>query len=346
MNFTPPNAAVITAIGGFVPEYRLTNKELEVLVDTTDEWIRTRTGIEERRILKEEGKATSDLAICAITELLQKKGIDPLDIDCIICGTMTPDMPLTVTGAYIAWKLGANNAWGYDLTAACCGFLYGLTTAATYVESGRFKKVIVVGSDNMSPYVDYTDRGTCILFGDGAAAALVEPGEKGYGVMDSIFRSNGFGRQLMHMKAGGSLKPASHETINAREHYAFMDGKAVYKYAVNGMVEVCEEIMKRNNLTIDDVAWVVPHQANLRIIEAVADHMSLPCEKLMLNIQHYGNTIAGTIPLCLWDYESRLKKGDNIILVSFGGGFTWGASWIKWAYDGSEVKKDKPAVNL
>jgi 3-oxoacyl-[acyl-carrier-protein] synthase III len=327
--------ASITAVGGFVPEYRLTNQELEKLVDTSDEWIRTRTGIEERRILKEEGKASSDLAIAAINEIIRKRKLDPNEIDCIICGTMTPDMPFTVTGAYIAWKIGATNAWAYDLTAACCGFLFGLTTAASYIESGRFNKIIVVGVDKMSPFIDYTDRGTCILFGDGAGAVLVEPGEDGLGVLDSIFRSNGFGRQLMHMKAGGSLKPPTHDTINAREHYAYMDGKAVYKYAVTGMAEVCEQIIQRNNLSIDEIAWIVPHQANLRIIEAAAEHINLPYEKLMLNLQHYGNTIAGTIPLCLWDYESKLKKGDNIILVSFGGGFTWGATWLKWAYDGS-----------
>src|SRR6478735_1022344 len=337
MKLNTLKTAAITAVGGFVPEDKLTNKELETLVDTTDEWIRSRTGIEERRILKEEGKATSDMAIAAINEILQKKNLDPNEIDCIICATMTSDMPFTVTGAYIAWKIGANNAWGYDLTAACCGFLYGLTTAATYIESGRFNKIIVVGADKMTPFIDYTDRGTCILFGDGAGAALVEAGEAGFGIQDSVFRSNGFGRELMHMKAGGSLKPATHETINAREHYAYMDGKAVYKYAVNGMSEVCAQILERNNLSVDDITWLVPHQANLRIIEAAADHIKIPYEKRMLNIQYYGNTIAGTIPLCLWDYESKLRKGDNIILVSFGGGFTWGATWLKWAYDGSTV---------
>lgn len=331
--------AAITAMGGFVPEHKLTNKDLEIMVDTTDEWIKTRTGIEERRVLKEEGKATSDLAIAAVNEILQKKNLDPNDIDCIICATMTPDMPFTVTGAYIAWKIGATKAWGYDLTAACCGFIYGLTTAASYIESGRFNRIIVIGVDNMTPFVDYTDRGTCILFGDGAGAALVEPGEDGLGVMDSIFRSNGFGRQLMHMKAGGSLKPATYETVAAREHYAYMDGKAVYKYAVSGMSEVCEQILERNDLSVDEIAWLVPHQANLRIIEAAAHQINLPHEKLMLNIQYFGNTIAGTIPLCLWDFEHKLKKGDNVVLVSFGGGFTWGATWLKWAYDGDKVAR-------
>lgn len=335
MKVNTPVTAAITAVGGFVPDDKLTNKELEAIVDTSDEWIRSRTGIEERRILKDESKATSDMAIAAINEILEKKNLHPTEIDCIICATMTSDMPFTVTGVYIAWKIGATNAWGYDLTAACCGFLYGLTTAASYIESGRFKKIIVVGADKMTPFLDFTDRGTCILFGDGAAAVLVEPSEEGFGIKDSIFKSNGFGRQLMHMKAGGSLKPPTHETIDAREHYAYMDGKAVYKYAVTGMSEVCEEILQRNNLSVDDIKWMVPHQANLRIIEAAADHIKMPHEKIMLNIQYYGNTIAGTIPLCLWDYESKLKKGDNIMLVSFGGGFTWGATWLTWAYDGS-----------
>ena len=332
-----PFNAAITCMGGFVPDYKLTNAELEGYVQTSDEWIRTRTGISERRILKDTQKATSDLAIAAINEILEKKNLDPKEIDCIICSTMTPDMQLTVTGAYIAWKIGAENAWGYDFTAACCGFLYGLTTAASYVESGRFKKIIVVGADNMSRFVDYQDRNTCILFGDGAGAALVEPTEENVGVMDSVFRSNGAGRELMHMKAGGSLKPATHNTIDKREHYAYMDGKAVFKYAVNGMAETSLQVMKQNNLTAEDIAWVVPHQANLRIIEAVAKEVGIPMEKVMLNIEKFGNTIAATIPLCLWEWESRLKKGDNIILVSFGGGFTWGATLLKWAYNSSDM---------
>lgn len=329
----PKNTAAITAIGGFVPEYRLTNKELETLVDTNDEWIVTRTGIKERRVLKGSEKATSDIAIEAINEVLRKKNLDPKEIECIICCTMTPDMQLTVTAAYIAWKIGADNAWGYDFTAACCGFLYGLTTAASYIESGRYKKVIVIGADNMTAFVDYKDRNTCVLFGDGGAAVLVEPNEEGSGVLDSSFGSNGYGRQLMHQKAGGSLKPATHATVDAREHFAFMDGKAVFKYAVTCMTESVLTIMKRNNLTTADIAWVVPHQANLRIIEAVAKEINIPLDKVMLNIERLGNTIAGTIPLCLWEWEPKLKKGDNIILVSFGGGFTWGATWLKWAYD-------------
>lgn len=337
MSPKPDVTAAITAVGGFVPDCRITNADLEKMVSTSDEWIVTRTGIRERRVLRDPEKATSDLCIEAINEILWKKKLDPKDIECIICCTMTPDMQLTVTAAYIAWKIGAVNAWGYDFTAACCGFLYGLTTAASYIETGRHKKVIVVGADNMTAFVDYQDRNTCVLFGDGGAAVLVEPNEEGFGVLDSTFGSNGFGRQLMHQKAGGSLKPATHATVDAREHYAYMDGKAVFKYAVNCMSESVLTIMQRNSLTADDIAWVVPHQANLRIIEAVANEVKIPIEKVMLNIEKYGNTIAGTLPLCLWDWEPRLKKGDNIILVSFGGGFTWGATWLKWAYDGPKL---------
>ncbi len=331
--------AAITCMGGFVPEDIITNKELEALVQTSDEWIRSRTGIGERRILKDKTKATSDLAIYAINEIIRKKNLDPKEIDCVICSTMTPDMQLSVTGAYIATEIGAENAWGYDFTAACCGFIYGLTTAAAYIESGRFKKIIVVGVDNMTRFVDYQDRNTCILFGDGAGAALVEASsDQSLGVLDSVFRSNGFGRALMHQKAGGSLNPATHSTVDKREHYAFMDGKAVYKYAVAGMSETILAVMKQNNLTADDIAWVVPHQANLRIIEVVAQNTGMPLSKIMLNIEKFGNTIAATIPLCLWEWEPRLKKGDNIILVSFGGGFTWGATLLKWEYDGSSVQ--------
>jgi 3-oxoacyl-[acyl-carrier-protein] synthase III len=325
--------AAITAIGGYVPDCRLTNQDLEALVDTTDEWIVQRTGIKERRVLRDPEKATSDLAIEAINQILHKKNLDPKEIECIICCTMTPDMQLTVTAAYIAWKLGADNAWGYDFTAACCGFLYGLDTAASYIESGRYKKIIVVGVDNMTAFVDYHDRNTCILFGDGGAAVLVEPNTEGLGVIDSKFGSNGYGRQLMHQKAGGSLKPATHETVEAREHFAYMDGKAVFKYAVHCMSESASTIMHRNGLTEQDIAWMVPHQANLRIIEAVAKETGVSMEKVMRNLEKYGNTIAGTIPLCLWDWEPQLKKGDNLILVSFGGGFTWGATLLKWSYD-------------
>ena len=326
--------AAITAVGGYVPEYRLTNAELEKMVETNDEWIRTRTGIEERRILKEPGKATSDLCIPAVKEILEKKNLDPKEIDCIICATVTPDMVFPATANIVADKVGATNAFSYDLGAACSGFLFALTTGAAYIESGRYKKVIVVGADKMSAIIDYTDRATCIIFGDGAGAVLLEPDEDGYGLRDAILRSDGSGRDFLYMKAGGSLKPATIETVTAKEHYVYQEGKTVFKFAVVGMAEVSAEIMERNNLTADDIAWLVPHQANLRIIDATANRMNLPKEKVMINIQKYGNTTAGTLPLCLWDWENQLKKGDNLILAAFGGGFTWGACWIKWAYDG------------
>ncbi|HVX52549.1 MAG TPA: beta-ketoacyl-ACP synthase III [Chitinophagaceae bacterium] len=324
--------AAITAVGGYVPGYRLTNKELETLVDTTDEWIRTRTGIEERRILKGEGKGSSDMAVPAVEEILRKKNLDAKDIDCIICATVTPDMVFPATANIIADKIGAVNAWGFDMSAACSGFLYALTTGASFIESGRYKKVIVVGVDKMSAIIDYTDRATCIIFGDGAGAVLLEPNTEGYGLLDSILKSDGSGREFLHMKAGGSVKPASIETVTAREHYAYQEGKTVFKFAVVGMADVSAQIMERNNLTADDIAWLVPHQANLRIIDATASRMNLPREKVMINIMRYGNTTAATIPLCLWDWESQLKKGDNLVLAAFGGGFTWGASLIKWAY--------------
>lgn len=326
--------AAITAVGGYVPEYRLTNKELEQMVDTSDEWIKTRTGIEERRILKEPGKASSDMAVPAIQEILKKKNLDPKEIDCIICATVTPDMVFPATANLISAKIGATNAWGFDMSAACSGFLYSLSTGASLIESGRYKKVIVVGVDKMSSIIDYTDRNTCIIFGDGAGAVLLEPSTEGLGVMDSILKSDGAGAEYLHMKAGGSLKPASIETVTAREHYAYQEGKTVFKFAVSGMADVSAAIMERNNLGADDIAWLVPHQANLRIIDATANRMGLPTEKVMINIQRYGNTTAGTIPLCLWDWEKQLKKGDNLVLAAFGGGFTWGAIWIKWAYDG------------
>lgn len=325
--------AAITAVGGYVPEYRLTNKELEQMVETNDEWIRTRTGIEERRILKDPGKASSDIAVPAVQEILRKKNLDPKEIDCIICATVTPDMVFPSTANIIADKIGAVNAWGYDLSAACSGFLFALSTGASYIETGRYKKVIVVGVDKMSAIIDYTDRATCIIFGDGGGAVLLEPTSEDYGLMDSILKSDGKGREFLHMKAGGSLKPASIETVTAREHYIYQEGKTVFKFAVVGMAEVSAQIMQRNNLTADDIAWLVPHQANLRIIDATANRMNLPHEKVMINIQKYGNTTAGTLPLCLWDWEKQLKKGDNLILAAFGGGFTWGAAWVKWAYD-------------
>ncbi len=325
--------AAITSVGGYVPDYKLTNEELVKMVDTNDEWIRTRTGIVERRILKEEGKACSDLAVPAIKEILLKRSIDPNEIDCIICATVTPDMVFPATANIIAEKIGAINAWGFDLSAACSGFLYALATGASFIESGRYKKVIVVGADKMSSIVDYTDRSTCIIFGDGGAAVLLEPDTGKYGVLDSILKSDGKGRNYLRMKAGGSLKPATIDTVTAKEHYIYQEGKAVFKFAVKGMADVSAEIMNRNHLSSNDVAWLVPHQANLRIIDATANRMGLSKEKVMINIEKYGNTTAATIPLCLWDWEKKLHKGDNLILAAFGGGFTWGSVWVKWAYD-------------
>ncbi|HSN61064.1 MAG TPA: beta-ketoacyl-ACP synthase III [Ferruginibacter sp.] len=325
--------AAITAVGGYVPEYRLTNAMLETMVDTNDEWIRSRTGVEERRILKGEGLGSSDMGAAAVKELLAKRGMDPSEIDCVICATVTPDMVFPATANLICEKTGIKNAFSYDLGAACSGFLFALTTGATYIESGRYKKVIVVGVDKMSAIVDYTDRATCIIFGDGGGAVLLEPSEDGNGILDSIMKSDGSGVKHLHMKAGGSAKPATIETVMAREHFVYQEGQAVFKFAVKGMADVSYELMQRNNLTGDDIAWLVPHQANLRIIDATASRMDLPKEKVMVNIQKYGNTTAGTLPLCLWEWEKQLKKGDNVILASFGGGFTWGATWIKWAYD-------------
>ncbi|MEY4585947.1 MAG: hypothetical protein RIT05_365 [Bacteroidota bacterium] len=303
------------------------------MVDTNDEWIRTRTGITERRILKEPGKATSDMIVPAVQELCQKRGIDPTEIDCLIVGTVTPDMVFPSTANLVCHKLGATNAWGYDLSAACSGFLFALAQGAALIESGRYKKVVVCGADKMSAIVDYTDRATCIIFGDGAGAVLLEPTAEQLGVMDSILRTDGSGGQYLHMKAGGSLKPASAETVANREHYAYQEGQAVFKFAVKGMADVSAELMEKNNLKAEDISWLVPHQANLRIIDATANRMGLGTDKVMINIERYGNTTAATIPLCLWEWEKQLKKGDNIILAAFGGGFTWGAIWVKWAYD-------------
>jgi 3-oxoacyl-[acyl-carrier-protein] synthase-3 len=328
--------ASITAIGGYVPETRLTNADLEKMVDTNDEWIKTRTGISERRILREPGKASSDMAVHAVEELLKKRNISPLEIDCIICATVTPDMVFPATANLLCDKIGAKNAWGFDLAAACSGFLFALTTGTMFIESGRYSKVIVVGVDKMSAIVDYTDRATCILFGDGAGAVLLEPTEEpGIGIKDSVLKTDGSGREYLNMKAGGSLKPASIETVLAKEHYAFQDGQPVFKFAVKGMADVSAELLERNGLTGDDIQWLVPHQANLRIIDATANRMGLPKEKVMINIQKYGNTTAATIPLCLWDWEKQLKKGDNLVFAAFGGGFTWGATWVTWAYDGA-----------
>lgn len=325
--------AAITSVGGYVPETKLTNADLEKMVDTNDEWIRTRTGISERRILNEPGKATSDLAVPAIQEILRKKNLDPKEIDCIICATVTPDMLFPSTANIISDKVGATNAFSYDILAACSGFLFALTTGATLIESGRYKKVIVVGADKMSSIVDYTDRTTCIIFGDGAGAVLLEPSIDENGILDSILRSDGSGRTYLHMKGGGSLNPASVETVLAKQHFIFQDGQPVFKFAVKGMADVSAELLERNHLTGDDIAWLVPHQANLRIIDATANRMGLSKDKVMINIQRYGNTTAGTLPLCLWDWEKQLKKGDNIVLAAFGGGFTWGATLVKWAYD-------------
>ncbi|MEO7306546.1 MAG: beta-ketoacyl-ACP synthase III [Ferruginibacter sp.] len=325
--------AAITAVGGYVPEYRLTNAELEKMVDTNDEWIRTRTGISERRILKEEGKGSSDLAVPAVLELCKKRGISPEEIDCLICATVTPDMVFPATANIICAKIGATNSFSFDIMAACSGFLYALTTGTAFIESGRYKKVVVVGVDKMSSIVDYSDRATCIIFGDGAGAVLLEAVDEHIGILDSLLKSDGTGSQFLHMKAGGSVKPSTVETVLAKEHYVYQEGQAVFKFAVKGMADVSFELMQRNNLTADDIAWLVPHQANMRIIDATANRMGLSKEKIMINIQKFGNTTAGTLPLCLWEWEKRLKKGDNIILAAFGGGFTWGATWVKWAYN-------------
>lgn len=324
--------AAITGVQGWVPEYILTNKELESMVDTNDEWIQSRTGIRERRILKGKDQGTSVMAVNAINGLLQKKGISPLEIDLIICATTTPDMQFPATANIIADKVGAKNAFGYDISAACSGFIYSLVTASKFIESGSHKKVIVVGADKMSSIVDYTDRQTCVIFGDGAGAVLLEPDESGNGIIDSILRSDGCGVQHLHQKAGGSMRPATHETVDAREHYIYQEGQAVFKFAVKGMADISAEILEKNNLTGDDVAWLVPHQANKRIIDATAKRMGLDEQKVMINIDRYGNTTNGTIPLCLWEWENKLKKGDNIIIAAFGGGFTWGSIYLKWAY--------------
>lgn len=325
--------AAITAVGAFVPEDKLTNADLEKMVDTNDEWIKTRTGVAERRILKGKGLATSDMGAPAVLELCKKRGINPTDIDCLICCTVTADMMFPATANIICDKIGAKNAWGFDLGAACSGFLYGVTTGAALIESGRYKKVVIVGADKMSAIVDYSDRTTCILFGDAAGAVLLEPNEEGYGVQDSILKSDGVGRNFLYQKAGGSLNPASIETVTNKEHFIFQDGQPVFKYAVKGMADVSAELLERNNLTGDNIAWLVPHQANKRIIDATANRMGLSHDKVMLNIQRYGNTTAATIPLCLWEWEKQLKKDDLIVLAAFGGGFTWGATLIKWAYN-------------
>ncbi len=325
--------AAITAVGGFVPEYILTNAELETMMDTNDEWIQSRTGIKERRILKGEGKGSSDMAVEAVKVLLAKKGLDAKDIELVICATTTPDMQFPATANVICDKVGMTNAWGYDINAACSGFIYALTVGSQFIETGRHKKVLVIGVDKMSSIMNYEDRTTSIIFGDGAGCVLLEPDTDGYGLIDSILRTDGSGRVHLHQKAGGSVKPATMETVMNKEHFVYQEGQYVFKFAVKNMADVAAEIMERNNLTADDISWLVPHQANKRIITATADRMSLPMEKVMMNIERFGNTTNGTLPLCLWEWENQLKKGDNIILAAFGGGFTWGSTYIKWAYD-------------
>lgn len=325
--------AAITAVAGYVPEYVLTNQELEKCVTTTSEWIETRTGIKERRILKGEGLGTSDMGAPAVELLLKKRGIKASEIDLIIVATVTPDHSFPSTSNLICDKVGAKNAWGFDLAGGCSGFLYALTTGAQFIETGKHKKVIVVGADKMSSIIDYTDRSTCIIFGDGAGAVLLEPNKEGLGLIDSILKADGSGGKYLNLKAGGSVKPASHETVDAKEHFVFQDGQPVFKRAVTGMAEVSAEIMEKNKLKSEDIAWLVPHQANKRIIDATSERMGLSSDKVMLNIQKYGNTTGATIPLCLWDYEKQIKKGDNIIISTFGAGFTWGSMYLKWAYN-------------
>ncbi|MFY8137312.1 MAG: beta-ketoacyl-ACP synthase III [Flavobacteriales bacterium] len=322
--------AVITGVHGYVPPDLLTNQDLEKMVDTTDEWIRTRTGVETRHILKGEGLGTSDMAAEAVKGLLAKKGLTANDIDLLICATVTPDHVFPATANIICDKIGAKNAFGYDIAAACSGFIFALVTGSQFIETGKYKRVVVVGADKMSSIIDYTDRSTCVIFGDGAGAVLLEPTTENFGVLDSVLKSDGHGRVYLHQKAGGSVKPASHETVDKKEHYVFQDGQPVFKAAVVGMADVSAEIMERNNLTADDVAYLVPHQANLRIIDATARRMGVGNDKVMINIQKYGNTTAGTIPLCLWDWEDKLQTGDNLVLAAFGGGFTWGAVYVKW----------------
>ncbi|MBA4152761.1 beta-ketoacyl-ACP synthase III [Flavobacterium sp.] len=325
--------AAITAVGAYVPDFVLSNKVLETLVDTNDEWITSRTGIKERRLLKEEGKGTSFLAIKAAQNLFEKNNINPEEIDLVIMATATPDMPVASTGVYVASQIGAVNAFAYDLQAACSSFLYGMSNAAAYIESGRYKKVLLIGADKMSSIIDYTDRATCIIFGDGAGAILFEPNDEGLGLQDEFLRSDGIGREFLKIEAGGSILPTSQETLDNKQHFVFQDGKTVFKYAVSGMADVSEKIMQRNNLTNDDVNWLIAHQANKRIIDATSSRMGLDESKVLINIERYGNTTSATLPLLLSDYETKLKKGDNLIFAAFGGGFTWGAIYLKWAYD-------------
>lgn len=325
--------AAITGVSGYVPEDILSNAELEKMIDTTDEWIMSRTGIKERHILKEKGKGTSDTATIAVNQLLEKTNTKPDQVDLLICATVTPDMQFPATANIICDKVGIKNAFSYDINAACSSFIYALTTASKFIESETHKKVIVVGADTMSSIVDYTDRATCCIFGDGAAAVLLEPTTEDVGIIDSIHRADGSGRHHLHQKAGGSVKPASHETVDAKEHFIYQEGQAVFKFAVSNMADVSVEMMQKHNIKSEDLSWLVPHQANMRIIEATARRMGIGKEQVMINIQKYGNTTSATIPLCLWEWESKLKKGDKVILSAFGGGFTWGSIYLKWAYN-------------
>jgi 3-oxoacyl-[acyl-carrier-protein] synthase-3 len=326
-------SAAITAVGKYVPEYVLTNQILETLVDTNDEWITSRTGIKERRILKEKGKGTSFLATEAAKDLMKKSNLDPKEIELIIVATATRDMQASATAVFVASQIGATNAFAYDLDAACSGFLYAVSTASSFIESGKYKKVLVIGADMNSSMIDYTDRATCIIFGDGAGAVLFEPTTEDLGVQDEYLRSDGAGREFLQVPAGGSIEPATLETVKAKKHFVFQDGKTVFKWAVSNMADACVKVLERNNLTNDDIDWLGAHQANKRIIDATASRMDLDSSKVMMNIEKYGNTTSATIPLLLNDYESKLKKGDKVILAAFGGGFTWGAIYIKWAYN-------------
>lgn len=331
--------AAITGVGGYVPDYVLTNQELETMVDTSDEWITSRTGIKERRILKGENQGVSVLGIAAVKDMLAKTKTDPKDIDLVIFATVTADMTFPATANIVASAVGATNAFSFDMAAACSGFIYALSTGASFIQSGMYKKVVVIGGDKMSAIMDYTDRTTCIIFGDGAGCVLLEPTTEEVGVIDSMLKSDGAGESYLHMKAGGSRNPASHETIDKRMHYVYQEGSAVFKFAVTNMADISAQLAARNGLNADNIKWLVPHQANKRIIDATAQRVGITDDKVMMNIERYGNTTAGTIPLLLWDYEKQLKKGDNLLLAAFGGGFTWGAVYVKWAYDGSKVGK-------
>ena len=325
--------AAITAVGAYVPDFVLSNQVLETMVDTNDEWITSRTGIKERRLLKEENKGTSYLAIKAAEDLIAKRNLNPEEIDMVIVATATPDMLVAATAVYVASQIGAVNAFAYDLQAACSSFLYGMSTASSYIESGRYKKILLIGADKMSSIIDYEDRATCIIFGDGGGAALFEPNTEGLGFQDEILRSDGIGREFLKIDAGGSILPANEDTVKNKQHFVRQDGKTVFKYAVSNMADVSERIMKRNNLTNEDISWLVAHQANKRIIDATARRMNLVDSKVLMNIQRYGNTTSATLPLLLSDFETQLKKGDNIVFAAFGGGFTWGSIYLKWAYN-------------